>query len=178
MPLFVWPSYGFNVQSSTRRQIRKQYEMTGSMSRKIKCITSSVFTQKHIHTSSTICKKAVLGGPVHIEWHYKEGIVLRLHAMHCLSTQYLHLHAYSRHQVKQILRLKRYIQWVVCLVDDNWNWYFCWPLSTFLGVHKDLFWQLPREGKLHGLDMSHATTTSSIPSFRASWTVGDAMVGR
>ena len=35
-----------------------------------------------------------------------------------------------------------------------------------------------RDGNLHGLGMSHATTASPKPSFKASWRVGDAVVHR
>ena len=53
-----------------------------------------------------------------------------------------------------------------------------WAISTSLWVHMNLIWQLSRDRNLHGLDMSHATTASPKPSFRASWRVGDAVVGR
>ena len=33
-------------------------------------------------------------------------------------------------------------------------------------------------GSLHGSGMSHATTASQKPSFRAPWRVSDAMIGR
>ena len=35
--------------------------------------------------------------------------------------------------------------------------------STSLWVHRNLFWQLSRDGNLHGSGMSHATTTSPKP---------------
>ena len=38
--------------------------------------------------------------------------------------------------------------------------------------------QLARDGNMYGLGMSHATTASPKPPFRAPWRVGDAMVGR
>ena len=44
--------------------------------------------------------------------------------------------------------------------------------------HRNLFWQLLRDGSSHGLGMSHATTASPKPSFRASCRVGAAVVGR
>ena len=50
--------------------------------------------------------------------------------------------------------------------------------STSLCFHRNLFWQLSRDGDLHGSGMSHATTASPKPSFRAPWRVGDAVVGR
>ena len=40
------------------------------------------------------------------------------------------------------------------------------------------YWQLSRDGNLHGSGMSLATTASPKPSFRALWRVGDAVVGR
>ena len=51
----------------------------------------------------------------------------------------------------------------------------CEARSTSLWVHRNLFWQLSRDGNLHGSGMSHATTTSPKPSFRAPWSVGDAV---
>ena len=50
--------------------------------------------------------------------------------------------------------------------------------STPLRVHRNLFWHLSRHRNLHGSGMSHTTTASPKPSFRAPWKVGDAMVGR
>ena len=46
-----------------------------------------------------------------------------------------------------------------------------------LWVHKNLSWQLSRDGNLHGLGMSHTKTASPKPYFRAPWTVGDAVCG-
>ena len=46
-----------------------------------------------------------------------------------------------------------------------------------LDIHQ-LFWQLSRDGNLRGSGMSHATTVSPKPCFRAPWRVGDAVVGR
>ena len=54
----------------------------------------------------------------------------------------------------------------------------CGARSTSLWVHRNLFWQLPRDGNLHGSGMSHDTTASPKPFFRAHWRVGDAMVSR
>ena len=54
----------------------------------------------------------------------------------------------------------------------------CTARSTSLWAYKNLFWQLLRDGNLHGSGMSHATTASPKPSFRAPWRVGDAVVGR
>ena len=42
----------------------------------------------------------------------------------------------------------------------------------------NLFWQLSREGNLHGSGMSHATTASPKPSSRAPGRVGGAVVDR
>ena len=41
----------------------------------------------------------------------------------------------------------------------------CGIRSTSLWVHRNLFWQLSRDGNLHGSGMSHATTVSPKPSF-------------
>ena len=51
-------------------------------------------------------------------------------------------------------------------------------LLTFLWVHMNLFWQLSRNGNLYGSGMSHATTASPKPSFRAHWRVGDAVISK
>ena len=40
------------------------------------------------------------------------------------------------------------------------------------------YWQLSRDGNLHGSDMSHAMIASPKPFRRAPWRVGDTMVGR
>ena len=37
-----------------------------------------------------------------------------------------------------------------------------------LWVHKNLSWQLSRDGNLHGLGMSHTKTASPKPSFKAT----------
>ena len=50
--------------------------------------------------------------------------------------------------------------------------------STSLWVHWNLFGQLSRDGNLHGSDISHATTASPKPSFRAPLRMGDAVVSR
>ena len=50
--------------------------------------------------------------------------------------------------------------------------------STFSWFHRNLFWELSRDGNLCGSGMSHAITASPKSSFRASWTVCDAVVGR
>ena len=54
----------------------------------------------------------------------------------------------------------------------------CGTRSTSLWVGRILFWQLSRDRNLHGLGMSHATTVSPKPTFRAPWRVGDTVVGR
>ena len=54
----------------------------------------------------------------------------------------------------------------------------CEARSTSLWVHRNLFWQLSRDGNLHGSGMLHAATASPKPSFSAPWRVGDAVVGR
>ena len=54
----------------------------------------------------------------------------------------------------------------------------CGARSTSLWVHRNRFWQLPRDGNLNGSGMSHATTASPKPFFRAPWRVGDSVVGR
>ena len=54
----------------------------------------------------------------------------------------------------------------------------CGARSAPLWVQRNLFWQLSRDGNLHGLSMSHAMTASPKPSFRAPWRVGDTVVSR
>ena len=54
----------------------------------------------------------------------------------------------------------------------------CGARSTSLWVHRNLFWQLSRNGNWHGSDMSHATTAFQKPSVRAPWKADDAVVGR
>ena len=54
----------------------------------------------------------------------------------------------------------------------------CRARSTSLWVHRNLLWQLSRDGNLNGLSMSHTMTASPKPSFRAPWRVGDAVVSR
>ena len=50
--------------------------------------------------------------------------------------------------------------------------------SASLWVHRNLFWQLSRDGNLQGPGMSHVTTASPKPSLRAPWRMGDAVVRR
>ena len=47
-----------------------------------------------------------------------------------------------------------------------------------LRVSRNLFWQLSRDGNLHGSSISHATTASQKTFLRAPWRVGVAVVGR
>ena len=47
-----------------------------------------------------------------------------------------------------------------------------------INEHRNFFWQLSRDENSHGSDMPRATTASPKPSFRAPWSVGDAVVGR
>ena len=54
----------------------------------------------------------------------------------------------------------------------------CGARSTSFWVHMNLFWQLSTDGNLHGSGMSHATTASPKPSFKATWRVDDAKVSR
>ena len=54
----------------------------------------------------------------------------------------------------------------------------CGARSTSLWVHRNLFWQLSRDGNLHGSGMSHPTTASPKRSFGAPWRVGNDVVGR
>ena len=51
-------------------------------------------------------------------------------------------------------------------------------LCSLQRVHKNLFWQLSRDGNMHRSGMSHAMTASPKPSFRAPCRVGDAVVWR
>ena len=50
--------------------------------------------------------------------------------------------------------------------------------STSLWVGRNFFWQLSRDRNMHGSGMSHATTASPKPSFRAPWRLSDAVAGR
>ena len=43
----------------------------------------------------------------------------------------------------------------------------CGARSTSLWVHRNLYWQLSRDGNSHGFGVSHATTASSKPSSKA-----------
>ena len=54
----------------------------------------------------------------------------------------------------------------------------CGARSTSLWVHRKLFWQLSRDGNLHGSGMSHAMTASPKSSFTAPWRMGDVVVRR
>ena len=50
--------------------------------------------------------------------------------------------------------------------------------SCRMWVHRNLFWQLSRDGSLHGSGMSHAMTASPKPFFRAPRRVGNTVIGR
>ena len=54
----------------------------------------------------------------------------------------------------------------------------CRARSTSLWVHRNLFWQLSRDGNLQSVYMPCDTTTFPKPPFRAPWRMGDAVVGR
>ena len=54
----------------------------------------------------------------------------------------------------------------------------CGTRSTSLWVCRNHFWQLSRDGNLHGSGMSRTMAISPKPSFRAPWRVNKAMVGR
>ena len=54
----------------------------------------------------------------------------------------------------------------------------CGTRSTSLWVHRNLFWQLPRNGNLHSSGVLQATTAFPKPFFRAFWRVGDAVISR
>ena len=54
---------------------------------------------------------------------------------------------------------------------NDWKW----SKINFLMGPQEL--ATARDGNLHGSNMSHATTASPKPSFRAPWGVGDAVVG-
>ena len=54
----------------------------------------------------------------------------------------------------------------------------CGTISASMWVHMNPFWQLSRDGNLHGSGMSHALTASSKPCFRTPRRVGNAMDGR
>ena len=43
---------------------------------------------------------------------------------------------------------------------------------------RNLLWQLSRDGNLHGSVTSHSTAAPPNSSFKASWRVGDAVVGK
>ena len=58
--------------------------------------------------------------------------------------------------------------------DNDW----VWNKINFLVVQRNLFWQMSRDGNLHGSGISHATTVSPKLSFRAPRRVGDAVLGR
>ena len=82
-------------------------------------------------------------------------------------------------------------RWVLCISNVqtlktmkngirfvDWFSTRCGGRSSSLCSHRTLFWQQSRDENLQGSGMSHATTASPKPSFRALWRVGDAVVGR
>ena len=54
----------------------------------------------------------------------------------------------------------------------------CRARSTSLWIHRNLFWQVSRDGNLHGFGMSHSVTASPKSFFRAAWRVGDYVSSR
>ena len=54
----------------------------------------------------------------------------------------------------------------------------CGARPTCLWAHRNLFWQLSRDGNLHGSGMWHAMTASQKLSLRAPLRVGDTTVSR
>ena len=64
---------------------------------------------------------------------------------------------------------------ISCLEHETHD---CAARSASFWIHMTLFWQLSRDGNLHRSGISHATTASPKPSFRAPWRMGDAVVGR
>ena len=50
--------------------------------------------------------------------------------------------------------------------------------NDFFVGPQNLFWQLLRDGNLHGSGMSHTAAASPESCFRASWRMGDAVVSR
>ena len=68
-----------------------------------------------------------------------------------------------------------------CLSSPTWSTRpttGCGAGSASLRVHRNLFWQLSRDGNLHGSGMSHAPTASPKPSVRAPWSVVGRRRGR
>ena len=65
---------------------------------------------------------------------------------------------------------------ISCLEHKTNIW--VWRKITTSWAHRNLFWQVSRDGNLHSLGMSHAMTAFPRPSFRAPWRVGDAVVSR
>ena len=51
-------------------------------------------------------------------------------------------------------------------------------MSASSWVHRNLFWQLSRDGNSHGSGMSHAMTAYLEPFFRAPGRLDDGVVGR
>ena len=49
---------------------------------------------------------------------------------------------------------------------------------NFLGVHRNLFLQLSRDGNLHGSGVSYAMTASPEPFLGVPWRMDETVVGR
>ena len=55
---------------------------------------------------------------------------------------------------------------------------WCGAASTAFGAHINLFWQLSRDGNLHGMGLSYTTRTSPTPSSKAPLSLDDTVIGR
>ena len=108
----------------------------------------------------------------------KQDLVVQ-HHQHCKQVQALQVSCHFHPPLKHgpcLLTLKRRIQAfkTKCMekfVSPTWSTRLttgCGARLTSLWVHRNLFWQLWRDGNLHGLGMSHAMTASPKPSFRAA----------
>ena len=75
--------------------------------------------------------------------------------------------------LKKGSRLSKPSAWGNFSISPTWR-----ARSTFLWIHRNIFWQLSREENLHGPGMSHAMTASPKQSFRAPRRIGDTMVSR
>ena len=78
--------------------------------------------------------------------------------------------------LKKRARLLKPSAWGSFSVSPSWSkkpTTGCGARSTLLWVHRNLLWQLSRDGNWQGLGMLHATTASPKP-----WSLGYAVVGR
>ena len=79
-------------------------------------------------------------------------------------------------------RLSRPSAWEIFSASPIWSTRpatGCGVKSTSFWVHRNLFWQLSKDGNSHGSGLSGATTVCRKSSFRAPyWRVGDFAVGR